>query len=144
MSLKNIKNEAMKILAALILITAALLFSGCANTKQQTLKEKEYVYMYSPFSDSLQGIGDTVVSFQKVIEHDTIWMAQYYPEYKTMKIKGKTDTIKIRSPADTVQKIVEKNLVTPLLSKIGLVFVGMLIGIIIIIVIVFYIKKIRR
>ncbi len=126
---RKIKISAAKIAAFISLLLLALMFSGCGSAvKQAAVRETEYVYLYSPLADSLTGTGDSVVSFQKVIEHDTLWEAKYYTKYKTLKIRAPTDTIRINTPRDTVEKLVKEYIETPFLSKAGLVLIGILIG----------------
>jgi hypothetical protein len=120
------RKKAFKIAAIITLAIMFLLFAGCNNKCAQQLQtEKEYVYLYAPIADSLQGYGDTVVRFQKVIERDTVLKVEYYPDTKTIRIRAPTDTIRIHQPADTVERQILVK--PPLTEKLGLVFIGVII-----------------
>ena len=115
-------------LSFLALLT--LLFVGCASTRQgEVIKQTEYVYIKQPLNDSLQGRGDTVISFQKVFEHDTVFTAKYYPKYKTLTVKSKPDTIRIKhTDTLTVNKTEIKKVEMPWTQRLGIVFIGVIVG----------------
>jgi hypothetical protein len=62
-------------------------------------------------------------------QQDTNIIVKYFPKYKKFYIKVKPDSVIVFDTLKTIQTI-EKNIETPLLSKMGLVMAGVIITII--------------
>lgn len=63
------------------------------------------------------------------LQQDTNIIVKYFPKYEKFYVKVKPDSIIIFDTVKTIQTI-EKNIDTPLLSKIGLMMIGVIIAII--------------
>ena len=127
----------MKIFFKILIAATALLFLfGCGATKEVT-EIKPVVIHPAVIEDSIRTIikTDTVIVGVDVIKNDTITIVKYFPKLEKFYIKAKPDSIVYIDTIKSIQTI-EKFIETPLLSKIGLVAVGIIIG-----VIIFFIKK---
>ena len=109
----------------MILLIAML--PSCGNVKEVT-EIKPHIIHPAVIEDSLMATvkTDTVIIGVSVIKKDTVTVVKYFPKLEKFYIKAKPDSIILLDTVRTV-KTIEKFIETPLLSKIGLVFIGMLI-----------------
>ena len=123
--MKNSKLKIIKTTIRIILLVMALLFLfGCGSTKEIT--EIKPVVIHPPvIEDSIKATtkSDTVIIGVDVIKNDTVTIVKYFPKIEKFYVKAKPDSITIWDTVKTTQTI-EKLIETPLLSKIGLIFIG--------------------
>ena len=141
----------------LLLLSVAFLYFGCTSTHEITEIRKRAV-VPSVIEDTLPAeLTDTVFVAMEVVKNDTVKYIEFRPdsslitklnELKKEKrflgnelkslgdfyFKIKPDTIEVWDTLKTVE-IVENKIETPLLSKIGLVFVGVAIAFIILVLV---------
>lgn len=113
-----------------ILAVFALLNINCGVTKEITEIKPKVIYP-PVIEDTIKVIekADTVIVGAEVIKNDTVTIVKYFPKHDKFYLKVKPDSIIIFDTVKTVQTI-EKIIETPLLSKIGLVMIGMIITVI--------------
>lgn len=122
------KKISLKPLLLTLTLALGCTFIACSSAPSTVVNPSEYVYVEPAYSDSLQGyLVDTVIVFNKIVERDTIYQAKYYPEYKTLTVKGKTDTIRI-TVQDTIKQTITKIEETSWLEKMGYMFLGLIVA----------------
>lgn len=122
----------MAIIDIVIVIMVSIMLLGCCGEPQTIIKEKIVTITPDPIHDTVGTVDlDTVIVGIKVIEHDTVAVIKYFPKYKYIDYLVKPDTIKLLVK-DTIKQtnIIKENIETPLLSKLGLVCLGLIIGIV--------------
>lgn len=116
------------------LLFIAFVFAGCSGAKEVT-EIKLRVIKPDVIEDSIKlvTVTDTVIVGNEIVKHDTTTIVKYFPQEKKFYIKVKPDSILIIDTIKTKQ-IIEKKIETPLLSKLGLVLIGAIVGMILIII----------
>lgn len=121
-----------------------ILLAGCTTTKEITEIKPKVIYP-PVIEDSIKAasITDSVITGIFVetghtlptgqagssLQNDTTIIVKYFPKLEKFYMKAKPDSIVYWDTVHSVQTV-EKDIETPLLSKIGLVFIGILITVI--------------
>jgi hypothetical protein len=124
------------IITGIILILALLNYNCCGSKEIIEIKPK---VLYPPVIEDTLNISsktDTVIigaAFKMgntpSLKNDTTIIVKYFPKEGKFFVKVRPDSILIMDTVRTVQ-IKEKNIETPLLSKMGLIMIGMIITVI--------------
>ena len=134
----------MKQILTITISLFALFNINCGNTKEITEIKPKVIYP-PVIEDTVRTsiVNDTIVIGTSVesgpaygtgvhappLKTDTMIIIKYFPKLEKFYVKVKPDSIIIFDTVKTTQTI-EKNIETPLLSKIGLVMIGIIITII--------------
>lgn len=123
----------------LIFISLITIIVGCGSTKPQDRETfiRDTIYIKVP--DTIRGYGvpqvitDTAIIYTRVKNMDTLVYIKYLPVEKRIEYVVIPDTVRFHV-RDTIVKYnqTEKIIETPLLSKFGLVLLGIALSIIII------------
>lgn len=117
----------------IILFALAIIsISCCPNaTKETLIRDTTYVKVPEIIygEGTPQIINDTIIKYVEIKDTDTIVRIAYLPQKSKIEYMIKPDTVKFQV-RDTLYKsnTVEKVIETPFLSKVGLVFLGMLVA----------------
>jgi hypothetical protein len=105
-----------------------MLLVGCA-TPETVIRQTTQDIPVPPVADTVyvSHYDTLLVSGEKVVRTDTVIVVKYFPVEKKFYVKVKPDTIRI-THTDTTQVVKQEVIETPLLSKVGLVGIGLILG----------------
>lgn len=118
----------------LLLVTSLFLIGCCAS--ETIIKDRIVKIAVPPIHDTIYARIDTeinlndymaVIEGERIVEHDTVIKIKYYPVRKVFDISVKPESLSYHR-IDTVKTTIVEVQKTPLLSKLGLVLIGMLIA----------------
>ena len=126
------KNIFVKTGFILSLIALIMILSGCGGTTKEITEIKPVVIYPPVIQDSLKAavVTDTVIIGNTIVNQDTVILVKYFPQTKSFALKVKPDSIIYWDTVKVLQPPVEKIVETPLLAKVGLVFIGIVLSII--------------
>lgn len=131
MSRTKIENALYILIATCGVVIVILLLiglSGCSQAPETIIRDRYITLKPEIIHDTVSAVAtDTLIVATKVIEKDTVAVIKYYPKLKYMDYTITPDTIKLML-RDTIKQIVEKKIETPLLSKLGLICTGVMVG----------------
>ena len=131
-NLENVIYTAIVLVCGLFFLFCLMALGGCCKTPETIIKERTITVTPPAIHDTVMAVEfDTVVIGNKLALHDTVATIKYYPVRKYFEYKIKPDTVRL-SYQDTLYqtKIIEKKIETPLLSKIGLIALGAIAGVV--------------
>lgn len=132
---------------SLIILLLSIVAAGCCTTtpfnKETRIRDTVITVQPAVVESTLPAIvTDTIVSAFMVKGKDTVVMVKYLPKQKTIYLRAQPDSVRIaQHDTLTVYKTVTQVTATPFLSKVGIWFFGFLVGVIILLMLMYYLRK---
>lgn len=120
----------LSVIIIFLIVFTIFWLQGCSCKPDTIIKDRIITVTPPVIHDTVPAIVyDTVIVGTNIFEKDTISVIKYFPKWKYFDYKIKPDTVLI-TIQDTISqtKIIEKNIETPLLNKIGLICLGFIFG----------------